>query len=74
MKQLREGEGGKRLFKPEFWEDRGSPAVLGDKKIRVVKPIANWAGAVKLGYNVGARGNGVDAARWPEDLSVETVA
>jgi hypothetical protein len=75
MKGIREGEGGKRLLKPEFWEVRNSGVMRdGEKvKIRCVKGIADWGGAVKLEYNVGARGNGVDEARWPEDLMVEHV-
>jgi len=40
--------------------------------VRTVKPILNIkAGKVKLGYNVGTRGNGVDQPRWPEDLMTE---
>ncbi|KAK4506124.1 hypothetical protein PRZ48_004089 [Zasmidium cellare] len=75
MEQLRKGPAKERLFKPEFFEDRSAPVALGDdkKKIRCLAPIAEWDGTVKLGFNVGARGNGTDAARWPNDLTVERV-
>lgn len=73
-RKLRVGPGGKRLFKPEFFEDRSAPAVLGKKNFRHIRPIAQWpAGTVEPGYRIGTRGNGVDNARWPEDLSVEVV-
>ena len=63
----------KVLFKPEFFEKRTSKAVGHD--FVHVKPVAAWAGeSVRLGYNVGTRSNGVDEARWPEDLGVEIVA
>lgn len=63
----------KVLFKPEFFEKRGSKAV-GHEFVHV-KPVAQWEGeSVKLEYNVGTRSNGVDAARWPEDLGVEVVS
>lgn len=75
MKKLKENEGGKRLFKPEFFELRDSPGILGEKKFRAVKPVARWAeDTVQPGFGIGTRGNGVDAARWPDDLSVENVA
>lgn len=62
----------KTLFKPEFFEKRESKAV-GHEFVHV-KPIAQWKDdVVKLYYNVGTRSNGVDAARWPDDLSVEMV-
>lgn len=62
-----------KLFRPEFFEPRESKAV-GHTFIQV-KPIAQFKdGEVKLGYNVGTRGNGVDKAAWPEDLSVEVVS
>jgi len=72
--KLRSGPGGKRLFKPEFFEDRSAPGILGEKKFRHIKPIAQWpAGTVEPGYRIGTRGNGVDAAYWPKDLGVEIV-
>ena len=73
LKALREGPGGKRLFQPRFFEESSAPTALGKKKIRKVKGIAEWKDVVKLGYDVGTRGNGVDAAKWPEDLSVDHV-
>ncbi|KAF2100262.1 putative L-carnitine dehydratase [Rhizodiscina lignyota] len=73
MKALRAGEGGKRLFQPDFFEDRSAPTVMGDKKIRKVKGIAQFQDVVQLGFNVGTRGNGIDAARWPTDLMVDQV-
>jgi hypothetical protein len=74
VKKLREGEGGKILFKPEYFEDRSAPGILGDKKFRHIKSVARWPkGTVEAGFNIGTRGNGVDAPRWPEDLSVEVV-
>lgn len=61
------------LFNPDFFEVRHSGAI--GKDIKVVKPTAQWKqGKVKLGFNVGARGNGVDQPRWPKDLMTEVVA
>lgn len=62
------------LFKPEFFERRESGAV--GKTFVQVKGVAQWGGkeGVRLGFNVGTRGNGVDAAKWPEDLGTEIVA
>ena len=75
MKTLRAGKGGKRLFKPEFFEDRSAPGILGKKKFRHIKPIAQWPlDTVQPGYKIGVRGNGVDAPYWPKDFSVEVVA
>jgi hypothetical protein len=60
------------LFKPEFFEIRHSGAI--GKDVRVVRPIVQYPdGKVQLKYNVGTRGNGVDAPRWPEDLMSEVV-
>ncbi|RSL77688.1 hypothetical protein CEP51_008829 [Fusarium floridanum] len=73
LSRLRSGPASKRLFRPEFFEERVSPSVFGDKKFRCVKGVADWHGVVKLGYNVGTRGNGVDAPKWPEDLMQEVV-
>lgn len=62
----------KAMFKPEFFEKRTSKAVGHD--FIHVKPVAVWKNqSVKLRFNVGTRSNGVDAPRWPEDLSVEIV-
>ncbi|KAL6817577.1 putative L-carnitine dehydratase [Trichoderma camerunense] len=73
VKRLRTGPASKRILRPEFFEDRRSPSVLGDKVFRAVKGVADWGGVVDLRYNVGTRGNGTDAARWPEDLMQEVV-
>lgn len=74
LHQLRNGPGGKRLFQPEFFENRSASGAVGEKKIRAVKGVADWSeGPVQLKFNVGTRGNGVDEARWPDDLSVENV-
>ena len=60
------------LFKPEFFERRRSRAV-GHEFVQL-KPVAQFRdGKVELGYNVGTRTNGVDVAKWPEDLGVEVV-
>jgi hypothetical protein len=61
-----------KVLKDEYFEDRMSGA-LG-VPIRCVKPILKFKDeGVKLGFNVGTRGNGVDVARWPRDLGVEIV-
>ena len=74
MKRLKEGQGGKRLFKPEFFEDRSAPGILGEKKFRHVKSVTKWpVGTVEPGFRIGTRGNGVDAPRWPDDLTVEVI-
>lgn len=62
----------KTLFKPEFFERRTSKA-LGGLEFVGVKPVAQFRDDVQLRFNVGTRGNGVDQARWPEDLGVEVV-
>lgn len=60
------------LLNPSFFEERRSGAV-GTSFIKV-KPIARYRDeAVQLTYNIGCRGNGLDEARWPEDLTVEIV-
>jgi hypothetical protein len=61
----------KTLFKPDFFENRESKAV-GHTFVQV-KPIARFKDGVDLGFNVGTRGNGVDAAKWPKDLRTEIV-
>jgi hypothetical protein len=61
------------LTKPEFFEGRTSGALEG-LRFRVVKPICQFPpDTVELGYNVGTRGNGVYAAKWPKDLMTEVV-
>lgn len=60
------------LFKPDYFELRKS-AILG-VTIKTVKPVLKFEGdQIRLGYNVGTRGNGTDAPKWPLDLRVETV-
>lgn len=62
------------LFNPKFFEEREAKAVDNCPKIKAVKPIINFNDEVKLGYNVGTRGNGRDQPRWPSDLTVEVVS
>lgn len=60
------------LLDPKFFEDRESKAI--NAIIRTVAPIVQYNNdQVQLKYNVGTRGNGKDAARWPEDLLTEVV-
>lgn len=60
-----------KLFSPEYFERRVSRAI--GQTLVELKPVARWVDDVLLGYNVGTRPNGFDAARWPEDLSAEVV-
>jgi hypothetical protein len=61
------------LFQPSFFEIRETRA-LG-QFIRTIKPVTQYPNAeVRLGYEIGTRGNGVDKAFWPADLDVEVVA
>ncbi|KAI4953633.1 hypothetical protein J4E91_002481 [Alternaria rosae] len=63
---------GSVLFKPDFFEMRHAGAI--GKDIKGVKPIIQYPqGNVKLGYNVGTRGNGVDKPAWPKNLMTEVV-
>lgn len=70
---------GKTLFRPEFFTSyRPKNLARGTQEegpeVTIVKPILHFPGGeVKLGWNVGTRGNGVDEPRWPEDLAVEVV-
>ena len=59
-------------FNPKFFEEREAKAI--DSTVRAVKPIVDYGGEVKPGYNVGTRGNGKDAPKWPGDLTVEVVS
>lgn len=60
------------LFNPAFFERRTSKAI--GATFVLAKPVAQFPNnAVELKYNVGTRGNGVDQAKWPTDLSVEIV-
>lgn len=61
-----------KLLQPSFFEDRESKAL--DAIIRTIKPIISFDNQeVQLKYNVGTRGNGKDAPRWPDDLMTEVV-
>ncbi|KIX08076.1 uncharacterized protein Z518_02731 [Rhinocladiella mackenziei CBS 650.93] len=61
-----------KLFDPSFFEYRESKA-LG-VVVRTIKPVIKFVNdQVVLRYNVGTRGNGKDAPRWPEDLMTEVV-
>lgn len=70
LKMIRENSAS-IVFNPKFFEERETKAI--DTAIRAVKPIIDFGGEVKLGYNVGTRGNGKDAPKWPSDLMVEVV-
>lgn len=62
------------LFKPHFFELRKTNAYNGGATFVSSKPVTNFVdGTMKLKYDVGTRGNGVDASFWPEDLNVEVV-
>ncbi|KAJ9645541.1 hypothetical protein H2204_001121 [Knufia peltigerae] len=64
--------GGMPLLDPSFFEDRENKAV--GSVFRTVKPIIKFDDdEVVLKYNVGTRGNGRDAPKWPEDLTTEIV-
>ncbi|KAF2751320.1 CoA-transferase family III [Sporormia fimetaria CBS 119925] len=63
---------GSVVFNPNFFEKRHSGAI--GKDIMCPKPVIRFPqGPVQLKYNVGTRTNGVDQARWPEDLMTEVV-
>ncbi|KAF2728184.1 CoA-transferase family III [Polyplosphaeria fusca] len=71
--QMLKQNSGPVIFNPAFFEDRHSAAIGTD--VRTPKPIINFPeGPVQLKYNVGTRGNGVDQAKWPENLMTEAVA
>lgn len=60
------------LLQPSFFEDRENKAI--GSVFRTVKPIIKFDDdEVVLKYNVGTRGNGKDAPKWPEDLMTEVV-
>ncbi|OQU97090.1 hypothetical protein CLAIMM_03086 [Cladophialophora immunda] len=60
-------------FRDEFFSVQRSKALNVD--IRCVKPVLRYPhGEVELGFTVGTRGNGTDAPRWPEDLTIEVVS
>jgi hypothetical protein len=61
-----------KLLQPSFFEDRESKAI--NAVVRTIRPIIHYDNdQVQLKYNVGTRGNGKDAPRWPEDLMTEVV-
>lgn len=61
------------ILREQFFERRISKC-LG-LELQVVRPGIQFPpGTVELGYNVGTRGNGVDQARWPDDLLTEIVS
>jgi hypothetical protein len=65
-------ERGDILFNPAFFETRESLALKAN--IRMVKPVIDFQrSAISLGYNIGTRGNGHDAPRWPDDLMQEEI-
>ncbi|KAK0724922.1 CoA-transferase family III domain-containing protein [Lasiosphaeris hirsuta] len=60
------------MFDPSFFQECRS-AVVG-ATVRKVRPVARFKdGAVDLSYNVGTRGNGVDKAVWPDNLTTDIV-
>ncbi|KMO99979.1 CAIB/BAIF family protein enzyme [Coccidioides immitis RMSCC 2394] len=59
------------LFDPKFFESRPCPN-LGIS-IRTVKPVIQFDGVVKPGFDIGTRGNGVDEARWTSE-AIESAA
>ncbi len=61
-----------KLFKEEFFTQYFAKS-LG-KTVRIVAPVLQFPNQeLKLGFDVGTRTNGVDEAKWPKDLEVETV-
>jgi hypothetical protein len=63
-----------RIVRPNWLKDRQSNAI--NARVRMVKPIAEWknsSGGAQPGVNVGMRGNGVDLAKWPENLLEEII-
>lgn len=73
MKMMKENSS-KIFWNPSFYEEREAKAIENCDTIRAVKPIIDFQNQVKLGYNVGTRGNGRDKPYWPSDLSVEVVS
>lgn len=71
LKTLKQNSG-RVLFNPEFFEERESQVLR--LTIRTVKPAVSYdQDKVSLGYNIGTRGNGKDAAKWPQDLMTEVI-
>ncbi len=60
------------LFDPDFFEVREARA--SGVQVTTVKPVLRWvSGIVTPGFNVGARRNGFDRPKWPDDLMCEVV-
>ncbi|KAK9422250.1 hypothetical protein SUNI508_04929 [Seiridium unicorne] len=63
---------GDKMFNPEFFT-KYHPKHLG-KDMVIVAPILTFPnGEVEPRFDIGTRGNGVDEAKWPASLEVETV-
>ncbi|CAA7257389.1 unnamed protein product [Cyclocybe aegerita] len=61
------------IFQQDFFEIRENRAI--GVPVKTVKPILQFPqGAIRLGYNIGSRGNGIDKPRWPDDLLTEIMA
>lgn len=66
MKELK----GDIVFDTDFFHMIQSKALKAN--VRMLKPVIKFRGDdVQLGYNIGTRGVGHDAARWPDDLMEE---
>ena len=64
----------RHLLRPDFFTAYDVKN-MGGLSIRYPAPVLRFPGGeVQPGFHIGTRGNGVDAPRWPEDLSVEVVA
>jgi hypothetical protein len=62
------------IVNPAFFQKRTSGA-LNDLVFRMPKPTIHFPpNTIDLTYNIGTRGNGVDQARWPQDLSTEVIS
>ncbi|TLS21649.1 uncharacterized protein PpBr36_09591 [Pyricularia pennisetigena] len=60
------------LSKSEFYTEYYAKNLA--QTVRIVAPVLFYPGGeVEPGYQVGTRTNGVDMAKWPEDLGVEVV-
>ena len=62
----------KTIFQPQFFEVRKSEAA--GATFVFPKPILQFVDkTVDLRFDIGTRGNGIDAPAWPTDLNVEVV-
>jgi hypothetical protein len=62
------------LWSTEFFEERYP--VGCSKPMNTVKPVVRYQAennAVRPGFDIPARSNGVDSPQWPADLMVEVV-